>query len=409
MAAAGPIAVDDSDSLGARLRSLRLRRGLTQEGLAIAAGVGVDVVKRLERGVKSWARLTTLRALSDALDVPLSELTGREPRVGQPGERLVLDLRDALFGTVPGLSPRVETEPASLALLAGVRREVDAAWGLYAAGQFEHLAARLPGVLTDVRLLQQRSPAGESGDEAVLTSQALQVTAQLLVHVGREDLAAAAAEHAVSAALRGPDRLQWANAAAAYAWVHHAGFARPATAVPLALSIADEIRPGGDAPVQDVIVWGAVLITALAAAGAADDADTVDDILPEAQEAARRVGTDTRHHHVLYGPAALGMQVVYSALSLGRPDQALDAARGLDVDRLRPVSHARHLLDIAQALTDLGRDDEAVQVLARAEALAPVWFRHMPLVRSLLDEIGGRQARMTTTLRHLAQAASRHS
>jgi transcriptional regulator with XRE-family HTH domain len=406
MAAAGPIAVEDSDSLGARLRSLRLRRGLTQEGLAITAGVGVDVVKRLERGVKSWARLATLRALSDALDVPLSELTGREPRVGQPGERLVLDLRDALFGTVPGLPSRVETEPTSL---AGIHRDVDAAWGLYAAGQFERLAARLPGVLTDVRLLQQRSPAGESGEEAVLTSQALQVTAQLLVQLGREDLAAAAAEHAVSAALRGPDRLQWANAAAAYAWVHHAGFARPATAVPLALGIADEIRPGGDAPVEDVIVWGAVLITALAAAGAADDADTVDDILPEAQEAARRVGTDTRHHHVLYGPAALGMQVVYSALSLGRPDQALDAARGLDVDRLRPVSHARHLLDIAQALTDLGRDDEAVQVLARAENLAPVWFRHVPLVRSLLDEIGGRQARMTTTLRRLAQAASQHT
>ena len=60
--------------IGERLARLRAWRGMTQEELACAAGTGVDVVRRLEQGVRASARLTTLTALAGALDVPVADL-----------------------------------------------------------------------------------------------------------------------------------------------------------------------------------------------------------------------------------------------------------------------------------------------------------------------------------------------
>lgn len=59
--------------LGVALRSLRQRRGLSQESLALAAGVHRSFVFRLERGDVNVS-LDTLGRLAGALDVSVSEL-----------------------------------------------------------------------------------------------------------------------------------------------------------------------------------------------------------------------------------------------------------------------------------------------------------------------------------------------
>ena len=62
--------------LGKRLALARLRAGMTQFQLAEAAGVkSSTMISRYERGVRS-PRITTLDALSDALDVPINRLLG---------------------------------------------------------------------------------------------------------------------------------------------------------------------------------------------------------------------------------------------------------------------------------------------------------------------------------------------
>jgi transcriptional regulator with XRE-family HTH domain len=59
--------------IGERLKDLRIRRALTQEELAAAAGIGKNTVNRLERDLTE-PRPPTLRKLAQALGVDPAEL-----------------------------------------------------------------------------------------------------------------------------------------------------------------------------------------------------------------------------------------------------------------------------------------------------------------------------------------------
>jgi transcriptional regulator with XRE-family HTH domain len=64
--------------MGQKLSELRRRAGLTQEGLARAAGVGTDAVRKWERG-KRTPSFEMATKLAEALDVSLDELAGIGP------------------------------------------------------------------------------------------------------------------------------------------------------------------------------------------------------------------------------------------------------------------------------------------------------------------------------------------
>jgi transcriptional regulator with XRE-family HTH domain len=59
--------------IGEKLKDLRIRRALTQEELAAAAGIGKNTVNRLERDLTE-PRPPTLRKLAQALEVDPAEL-----------------------------------------------------------------------------------------------------------------------------------------------------------------------------------------------------------------------------------------------------------------------------------------------------------------------------------------------
>jgi DNA-binding XRE family transcriptional regulator len=59
---------------GQRLRRIRRERGLSQEGLADLAGVGLTTVARLERQTRSPCRTWTLAMLASALEEPFASL-----------------------------------------------------------------------------------------------------------------------------------------------------------------------------------------------------------------------------------------------------------------------------------------------------------------------------------------------
>ncbi|UHA72800.1 helix-turn-helix domain-containing protein [Paenibacillus sp. 481] len=60
-------------AVGENLRALRQQRGLSQESLALKAGINTSYMGQLERGEKS-PTVDTLDKLSTALDVPLAQL-----------------------------------------------------------------------------------------------------------------------------------------------------------------------------------------------------------------------------------------------------------------------------------------------------------------------------------------------
>ena len=67
---------------GARLREMRIERGLTQPEVAARVGTSASNISDLERGIKV-PTLTTVARLADALELNVSELVGvldRRPR-----------------------------------------------------------------------------------------------------------------------------------------------------------------------------------------------------------------------------------------------------------------------------------------------------------------------------------------
>jgi transcriptional regulator with XRE-family HTH domain len=64
--------------MGPYLRAMRLERGLTQTHLAAMTGVRPQAISRLERGETRLPRLTTLAAITRALEVDLDRLLGHE-------------------------------------------------------------------------------------------------------------------------------------------------------------------------------------------------------------------------------------------------------------------------------------------------------------------------------------------
>ena len=64
-----------STTLGERLKQFRLKRGLSQAGLAKKSGMNTNAVAKIERGV-SEPTLATVKKLSEALGVKASDLLG---------------------------------------------------------------------------------------------------------------------------------------------------------------------------------------------------------------------------------------------------------------------------------------------------------------------------------------------
>ena len=64
--------------IGLNLKRLRLAAGMTQQGLAVAAGLSLSIVAQIEQGVNADPRGSTLGALAGALQTTVDDLL-REP------------------------------------------------------------------------------------------------------------------------------------------------------------------------------------------------------------------------------------------------------------------------------------------------------------------------------------------
>lgn len=385
----------EGGTLGDRLRRLRREHSLTQEELAQACAVSQEMIAKTEQG-RRHPRLTVLAKIAKALDVPLSELIDDRPRLdGQREGASVLALRDALLSPslLPGVDPATdEGDPTPLPQLATA---VTNAGRLYWAGEFARLAATLPPLIGEARLSAQSAGPAAWG----LLAQSYDLTAALLVHLGKEDLAALAAERAVTAATTSGDELLHAMEQGTYAWVllHQGRFAE---AEHLATSVADRIEPSFSGPAQHVAVWGNLLMTALApaAAGGGDFSGYI----TLASAAAERLGGKVDIYQTSFGPALVHMQACHAYAVTRDPAKALAASRRLRPGDLAGISYGRHLLDVAQAHTDARHAQAATAVLTQARALSPVWFRHQGIARVLVNDLVEQQKRLSAPLRELA-------
>lgn len=71
-------------AFGQALRELRAERSLSQEAVALAAGLNRGYYSGVERGVRNVA-LANIAKIADALDMPASELLARAETINRLG------------------------------------------------------------------------------------------------------------------------------------------------------------------------------------------------------------------------------------------------------------------------------------------------------------------------------------
>ncbi|QKW20974.1 helix-turn-helix transcriptional regulator [Kitasatospora sp. NA04385] len=379
--------------IGDRMRKLRRDARLSQEGLAIKAGVHVDVVRRLEQKRKHSARLPTLHALSRALGVELAALIGDPPAVPSTGDAEpagLVAVRRAIMPPMFAPPPvRDEADNLSVDLL---RQEIAEAWSLYHAADFGRVMELLPDTIADARLAAAVG-AGRgrlAGQHAL--GKALQLAGHLAIRLGKTDLGLTSLERAVAAADAAEDPLLTAMMCNSIAWAYQRQN-RLDDAQHLAVAAADSVeRDHLMASAEHLRVWGGLIMSAATSTARNGDYTGAADMMVAAEKSAARVpklpaSGDGRMVSV-FSRSSVRIERVRLAVQHARPEEALTLARGLRLSADTPTSWRTWLLlDVARAYTDLGNSTEAVAALTKLNRVAPGWIRHHTLAVAIVTDL----------------------
>ncbi|MBQ1040759.1 helix-turn-helix transcriptional regulator [Micromonospora sp. C81] len=363
--------------IGRRVAYLRVRRRLSQQSFADRLGKSKSWVDKVERGVRSLERVSTIRDIAAVLRVDASALLGRDVQpVGVAEQREgVARIRAALSAYEMAFGRPTDREVMSPVRLA---REVRHAWMTFQHARYPRLVELLPALVTEVHRVHTQDPVAA---RAVVV-EAYRVTAALLVKLGEGSLAWLAADRAMSAAVGHPVLLACAAVQLGQA------LRASARTGPVLLAAASQIVPGTP---EELSLRGSLLVQAALIAGRAGDARLVGELLDQAAELAAQVGDGHDHHRTAFGPTAVELARVAAAVELGDGPQAIarhEKAIGWDGWRGLPVEHrAAHLIDAARAYLQTDDPANAARVLLRAERLAPAEIRDRPAVRDVVAQV----------------------
>ncbi|ONI90782.1 transcriptional regulator [Actinosynnema sp. ALI-1.44] len=388
--------------IGARIRSLRGKL-LTQQQLADAAQVSVDLIRKLEQGKRHTASIGSLHRIARALDVDLSELLARPTSMPSNNPNTgVIAIRDALT-SVDDLVQSDVTGHGQPVTLTEARRIVQYAWGSYWAGRLEQLGTLIPAGIAQLRATARTAAAGEHAQAYELLAQMYCVTRCTVTRLGQPDLAWLAIRNALDAVKHGSDPLLEAmmRSSAAHLLLTQGRYDESRE---VALHAARQIEPTGNAPLPHMAAYGHLLLTAASAAGRGQRVREANDLLTTAMHFAERLGGDRNDYETSFGVSQVTMQTVDVHVVTENYTAALTAAERLPTDtRLPIVSRARNLYDQAFAHTRLGQDQRALDAVLAAEHLAPDLMRYHSLPRQIVAELlsHGRNARLRGLARRL--------
>ena len=143
-------------------------------------------------------------------------------------------------------------------------------------------------------------------------------------------------------------------------------------------------RETGTHTPESLSVYGSVLLRGALAAAQHDDRATAHEMLAEAADAARRLGTDANLRGTAFGPVNAQMHQVNVAVTLGDAGTAIDLARQIDPAAITVTERkASLLIDVAQAFFQWGKYDKAYTALRAAEQTAPQELAARAPVRTL--------------------------
>ncbi|MGH4012207.1 MAG: helix-turn-helix domain-containing protein [Pseudonocardiaceae bacterium] len=390
---------EDARTIGQRARTIRRRRGLSQDVVAGLAGITKGYLSMLERGQRGFNRRGLLDDLANALGCSVADLTG-QPYL--PTDRATADAGAALPGIALAVyeyslddPPDLQSRPVDqlAAAVAQANAYLDEA-------KFSLAVRDLGTLLAELHVAAVSGPADDRRIALAALAEACMVGTATARHLGRPELAIQTARRGYDAASMLGDPALSAQLAVQRAlgltWI---GARRRVTAV-LNEELA-AITPVADPTAADTGPAEAAGVLHLTTAwhdaqqGHASDADTH---LREAAELAAATG-ERNALHMHFGPAHVAAWGLEVAVELGRGTAAAEKISG-DVPRLldtldspnrRCVLHFNLARGYAQA--EGAHDGEALLHLDLADRIAPQGIRSVPVAREILHDLDRRARR----------------
>ncbi|TDC09740.1 XRE family transcriptional regulator [Nonomuraea longispora] len=384
--------------MGDRLRELRRRRGMTQEEVAHAAGLSVQVVKKIEQG--GSARLETLHQLARTLGVVTLTFVGStspEPREADHDEAVLSDIRSAINPPM-GLSgrPVYGTADGDELDLARLNKAVNAMTAAYHSDRYDSLAGFLPAL---VRSAHHHVEAYSERRDALRTrANIVGLAGRYLIQVRAHDLALVALHMSLKDALEIGDTPLAAAAVSgqAHAMLRQGRFDEVER---LCAETAQELEPQlSKATPDELAAWGWMLLRASAAAARNNRPQEAREYIGMATAAA---GPLQREHRTVdsktFGPVTVALKAVENAVVGGDAAKALELSAPLRRgDDMTDEEWDRHLLDEARAHSETNNPDGAVDILLGIRGRSPQWLRYQQMARDTLRDVMSKRARTLT-------------
>lgn len=382
--------------IGARVKEVRKRRGMSQRDLSDASGVSLSLIRKVEQGEKNQVRLETAHRLARALDVPTSRLVDGETPTWQPS--LTHDTWRGVVAALESPPSQLPEEPT----VAGVSGALAGGRSLFAAEQYADLGRMLPALVRDVHAL------GDGVSARRLRYQTLSLCVSFLGQVRQYEAAADAAQRAVEAST---NELDGAAAVVAQCQQMLRGGNLRAVA-DLASQWAEDVEPRiSRATEAELTVWGGLQLRLGAAAVRDNRPQEAADALRLAQIAAIRLGGERLggpDHLRHFGPVTVTHQRAEHASIQNRPDRVL---RLHEVVRVwRPAQgggssgRCRHLLDVANAHLNTHDDAACMAILHRIYDRAPQWLVAQRYAQDILGRVVAQRRTLTPEMRDLADS-----
>ena len=369
-------------SVGERVAYYRRRRGLPQQTLADLVGRSVSWVEKIEHGRAPLDRLPVIRDLANALDVSLHDLLPDDvaPVEREGHGRSVPALRDLVL-SYRAINPRLAVAAADVRAvpLRELEDITDDVWRAYQDSRFGYVVMRLNEALP-MAYVVSREAGSRRGAQRCLAF-LYQAAASVLVKLGDLDLARLCADRGDIAAQETEDPITMTSLqrSVAHTLLSNGQYREAVTVVrDGVVDAADELHGASGAS-----VLGTLMLVGATAAARAGERGEANAFLRHADSLAADVG-DRNEVWTSFGPTNVAIHRVVVAADLGDVAEAARLGSLIDVTRMPRERRVRHELEVARALSRLGRREESLATVLDAEVSAPEQVRRHFLTHELV-------------------------
>ncbi|PKW18206.1 helix-turn-helix domain-containing protein [Saccharopolyspora spinosa] len=383
---------DEEAHIGRRIREVRAFRGMTLKTTAELAGMTPGHLSNIERGRRRVDKRSTLEALAAALSVAPSELaaTPFPPRDDAAAEaRAAVGMIEAVVADLR-LDDPVEVEPRAWTEIVADLKHLNS--DLRPRADYAAQGLLVPGLIKELHAVYYTDQARRS-DALVGLATCYHAASMLAKSMGVPGIAQLAADRSITIA----DRLGRPGWIAHAAWVRTqaiGGSGRKRQAA-LARRSIDAVDREPMTPELRQAVGQLHLNAALAYASMGQESDAWTHYR-EAEELAERQREDVgQFGYMWFGRANVRIWQVALATEFGYGGRVVEMAKGARPEVVpSPARQGEFYADLGRSLAvDKRTRSQAIQLLRKAENLAPQRVRNMPFVRETIADLVQRAQR----------------